>query len=44
MVKEAVTINRSTEAVARLFSWLKQDEASLLRNEIASKLISQVFI
>ncbi len=40
MVREALLINRSTDAVTKVFAWLKQDEAALLRNEIASRLIS----
>lgn len=40
MVKEALKIDRSTEAVAKFFNWLEQDEAALLRSEIASKFIS----
>jgi protein O-GlcNAc transferase len=39
MVREALIIDRSTESVAKLFAWLKQDEAALLRDEIASKFI-----
>ncbi len=39
MVREALIIDRSTEAVEKLFAWLKQDEAALLRDEIASKFI-----
>jgi protein O-GlcNAc transferase len=39
MVREALIIDRSTESVAKLFAWLKEDEAALLRDEIASKFI-----
>ena len=39
MVREALIIDRSSESVAKLFAWLKQDEAALLRDEIASKFI-----
>jgi protein O-GlcNAc transferase len=39
MVREALIIDRSPESVAKLFTWLKQDKAAQLRNEIASKFI-----
>ncbi|KAB8333293.1 tetratricopeptide repeat protein [Scytonema tolypothrichoides VB-61278] len=40
MVEEALKMDRSSIAVAKLFTWLTQDKVSLLRDEIASKLIS----
>ncbi|HAX78026.1 MAG TPA: hypothetical protein DCY88_19945 [Cyanobacteria bacterium UBA11372] len=39
-IKEALKIDRSTQAVANLFAWLNQDEAAPLRDEIASQLVS----
>jgi tetratricopeptide (TPR) repeat protein/glycosyltransferase involved in cell wall biosynthesis len=40
MLEEALKIDRSSEAVAKLFSWLTREEATPLRDEIASRLIS----
>jgi protein O-GlcNAc transferase len=40
MIQEALIFDRSSVAVAKLFAWLTQDELSLLRDEIASRLIS----
>ncbi|WP_414516508.1 tetratricopeptide repeat protein [Nostoc sp. PCC 9305] len=39
-LEEALKIDRSPEAVAKLFRWLTQEEAAPLRDEIASRLIS----
>ncbi|MBD2532171.1 tetratricopeptide repeat protein [Nostoc flagelliforme FACHB-838] len=38
-LEEALTIDRSPEAVAKLFSWLTREEAAPLRDEIASRFI-----
>ncbi|MBN4000531.1 MAG: tetratricopeptide repeat protein [Nostoc sp. LPT] len=40
MLQEALKIDRSPEAVAKLFAWLTQDEAAPLRDEIAAKLLA----
>ncbi|GET37292.1 tetratricopeptide repeat protein [Microseira wollei] len=40
MLQEALKIDRSPEAVAKLFVWLAQDEAAPLRDKIVSKLLS----
>lgn len=40
MLEEALKMDRSSEAVAKLFSWLTQQEATPLRDEMASRLIS----
>ncbi|KAF3888907.1 MULTISPECIES: tetratricopeptide repeat protein [Nostocales] len=40
MLHEALIIDSSSVAVAKLFTWLTQNETSLLGNEIASRLIS----
>ncbi|MDZ8260543.1 tetratricopeptide repeat protein [Nostoc sp. ChiQUE01b] len=40
MVQEALKIDRSSGAVANLFTWLQHDEAALLRDEITSRLLS----
>jgi tetratricopeptide (TPR) repeat protein/glycosyltransferase involved in cell wall biosynthesis len=40
LIQEALKINQSSEAIAKLFSWLTQDEAYTLRQEIATQLIS----
>ncbi|WP_445629177.1 tetratricopeptide repeat protein [Nostoc sp. DSM 114167] len=39
-LEEALKIDCSSEAVAKLFRWLTQEKAAPLREEIASKLIS----
>ncbi|MEH2181854.1 tetratricopeptide repeat protein [Nostoc sp.] len=39
MLQEALKIDRSPEAVAKLFAWLTQDEAAPLREEIIAKLL-----
>lgn len=39
-LEEALKVDRSSEAVAKLFSWLTREEAAFLRDEIASRLIS----
>ncbi|MEL6166862.1 MAG: glycosyl transferase family 2, partial [Cyanobacteria bacterium J06628_3] len=38
LLQEALKIDSSPQSVTKLFSWLKQDEVSALRNEIVSKL------
>ncbi|AVH69900.1 TPR repeat-containing protein [Nostoc sp. 'Lobaria pulmonaria (5183) cyanobiont'] len=40
ILQEALKIDRSPEAVAKLFAWLTKDEAAPLRNEIAAKLLA----
>jgi len=40
LIQEALKIDGSPEAVAKLFNWLTTEQAALLRNAIASKLIS----
>ncbi|MEH2285556.1 MAG: tetratricopeptide repeat protein [Nostoc sp.] len=40
MLQEILKLDRSREAVAKLFTWLTQDEAAPLRNEIATKLLA----
>ncbi|MEH2231816.1 MAG: tetratricopeptide repeat protein [Nostoc sp.] len=40
MLQEALKIDCSPEAIAKLFAWLTQDEAAPLRNEIATKLLA----
>ncbi|MEC4815301.1 MAG: tetratricopeptide repeat protein, partial [Scytonema sp. PMC 1069.18] len=40
MLEEALRIDWSSSTVTKLFAWLKQDQAELLRNEIVLKLIS----
>ena len=40
MLRETLAIDNSPEAVAQLFTWLRQDKASLLRDEIVQQLIS----
>ena len=40
MLEEALKMDRSSTAVAKLFSWLTKEEATPLRREIASRLIS----
>lgn len=39
IIKEALELDQSREAVAKLFDWLNQDDAAPLREEIASKLL-----
>ncbi|MBN3942058.1 tetratricopeptide repeat protein [Nostoc sp. NMS9] len=39
-LEEALKIDRSPEAVAKLFRWLTQEETAPLRDEIASRFIS----
>ncbi|MEH2057463.1 MAG: tetratricopeptide repeat protein [Nostoc sp.] len=39
-LEESLKIDRSPEAVAKLFSWLTREEAAPLRDEIASRFIS----
>ncbi|MEH2285555.1 MAG: tetratricopeptide repeat protein [Nostoc sp.] len=39
-LEEALKIDRSPQAVAKLFSWLTLEEADPLRDEIASRIIS----
>jgi len=41
LIQEALKIDSSTEAVTKLFTWLATEEATPLRNAIASKLISK---
>ncbi len=41
LLQEALKIDSSPEAVAKLFSWLATEQAAPLRNAIASKLISK---
>ncbi len=38
LLQEALKIDNSPQSVTKLFSWLKQDEVSALRNEIVSRL------
>jgi hypothetical protein len=40
MLEEALKMDHSPEAVAKLFNWLTWEEATPLRDEIASRLIS----
>jgi protein O-GlcNAc transferase len=40
LLKEALKIDQSTEALTKLFAWLKQDEAAPLRSEITLRLLS----
>ena len=40
MIQEALTIDRSPSAVAKLFSWLTIDEMAPIRSEIVSRLTS----
>ncbi|MFB2983176.1 tetratricopeptide repeat protein [Microseira sp. BLCC-F43] len=40
VIKEALKIDRSPQALAKLFAWLNQDKAAPLRDEIASQLVS----
>jgi tetratricopeptide (TPR) repeat protein/glycosyltransferase involved in cell wall biosynthesis len=39
IIKQALELDYSSEAIAKLFDWLNQDEAACLREEIATKLI-----
>lgn len=39
LLQEILKIDRSPQAVAKLFAWLTQDEAAPLREEIVSKLL-----
>lgn len=39
ILEEALKIDRSSEAVAKLFTWLTQDEVARLREEIINKLL-----
>ncbi len=41
LIQEALKIDSSSEAVAKLFTWLATEEATPLRNAIASKLIDK---
>ena len=40
LLQEALRLDRSSQAVAKLFAWLGKDEAVPLRDEIVSKLLS----
>lgn len=40
MLAKVLQIDQSSETIAKLFSWLTREEATPLRHEIASKLIS----
>ncbi|RCJ37762.1 hypothetical protein A6769_12790 [Nostoc punctiforme NIES-2108] len=40
MLQEALKIDCSPQAIAKLFAWLTKDEAAPLRNEIATKLLA----
>ncbi len=40
IIQEALKIDRSPEAVAKLFAWLTEEEAAPLREEIISRLLS----
>jgi tetratricopeptide (TPR) repeat protein/glycosyltransferase involved in cell wall biosynthesis len=40
LLQEALKIDRSPQAIAKLFSWLTRDEVAPLREEIISKLLS----
>jgi tetratricopeptide (TPR) repeat protein len=40
VLQEALKIDRSPEAVAKLFSWLTREEAAPVRDEIASRFMS----
>lgn len=40
VLQEILKMDRSPQAVAKLFAWLTQDEAAPLRNEIAAKLLA----
>ncbi|WP_414622975.1 glycosyltransferase [Calothrix sp. CCY 0018] len=39
LIQEALKIENSPQSVTKLFSWLKQDELSALRDEIVSRLL-----
>ncbi len=41
LIQEALKIENSPQSVTKLFSWLKQDELSVLRDEIVSRLLSE---
>jgi tetratricopeptide (TPR) repeat protein/glycosyltransferase involved in cell wall biosynthesis len=41
VLQEAIKIDSSPQANAKLFAWLTQDEAALLREEIVSKILSR---
>ena len=41
LIQEALKIENSPQSVTKLFSWLKQDELSVLRDEIVSRLLLQ---
>ncbi|MDY6898613.1 MAG: tetratricopeptide repeat protein [Cyanobacteriota bacterium] len=41
LLQEALKIDNSPQSVTKLFSWLKQDEVSALRNEIVSRLFME---
>jgi hypothetical protein len=40
MLQESLKIDRSPQAVEKLFAWLTQEEVAPLREEIVSKLFS----
>ncbi|MEM6402741.1 MAG: glycosyltransferase [Cyanobacteria bacterium P01_D01_bin.116] len=41
LLQEALKIDNSPDSVTKLFSWLKQDDLSTLRDEIVSRLLSE---
>ncbi|MEH1906765.1 tetratricopeptide repeat protein [Nostoc sp.] len=40
MLQETLKLDRSPQAIAKLFTWLNQDETAFLRDEIAAKLFA----
>ncbi|MHC5831620.1 MAG: hypothetical protein ACYT04_90545, partial [Nostoc sp.] len=38
--QETLKLDHSPQAIAKLFTWLNQDEAAFLRDEIAAKLLA----